>query len=407
MRLGVTDKAVKPVYRSQLDPVDLEAKDVRWPGPFARDVKLVAKGLEGATFTVTGNVAPTGSALVAKLQGLPLAPFNPYASASGYGVGGGTAQLDSKIKLGPGSYDTDSKLVLHGLEVTGSEGDSLFAAQFGMPLSLALSLMTDLQGNIVLDLPVAGDASGMKLGLGTIIGNALARAILNAVTSPLKLIGAVANIGDKPASLAPQPLVFAPGRAVLAEGEDAKLEQVTKLLAASPALAIHLRGETSDEDRRWLQEQALRAQLEEESGVLGSIRHLGERAERKSVLAVLNERAEGKPAEVPEEHEAWFEENVKAQTVSDAALADLAAARAKTIQDTIVGDGIALERVPIESATPDDLAARPVVALGLGAPPSHTPAAGPGDTSAPSVSGGAAQGEATPGADAPAASDTP
>jgi len=401
MRIGVTDKAVKPVYRSRLDPVDLDAKDVRWPGPFARDVKLVAKGLDGATFTVTGNLAPTGSTLVAKLQGLPLAPFNPYASASGYGVAGGTAELDSKIKLGPGSYDTSSKLVLRKLAVTGSEGDSLFAAQFGMPLSLALSLMTDLQGDIVIDLPVAGDASGMKLGLGTIVGNALARAILNAVTSPLKLIGAVASIGDKPASLAPQPLVFAPGRDVLAEGEDAKLEEVTKLLAAAPALSIHLRGETSDEDRRWLQEQALRAQLEEESGVLGSIRHVAERGERRAVLAVLNDRAEGKPAEVPEEYTAWFEEKVKAQSVPDSALADLAAARAKVIQTVIVDDGIAAERVPIDEATPDDLAARPVVALGLGAPPSHTPAGPPGDQSAPAVSA-PSEGEATPDADAPA-----
>jgi hypothetical protein len=377
LRLSVTDKVVKPVYRGSLDPVDVSARDVRWPGPFARNVKLVANGLDGATFSVTGDVAPAGSALVAKLQGLPLAPFNPYTASSGYGVAGGTAQLDSTIRLGPGCYDANSKLVLHRLQVTGGEGDSLFAAKFGMPLSLALSLMTDLAGNIVLDVPLAGDKSGMTLGLRTIIANALARAILNAVTSPLKLLGAVAQIGDKPASLAPQPLVFRPGRATLAEGEDAKLDQLTKLLAATPALSIHLRGETSDEDRRWLQEQALRTKLEAESGFLGTLRHITERRDRIAVLAALNERAEGKPGEVPAENEAWFKEQVKAQTISDESLAQLAAARAATVQAHIVADGVAESRVPIDGTMPEDLSARPVVALGLGGSAVRTPPAGP------------------------------
>ncbi len=394
MRVTFNDEAVRPFYRSTLDPIDLGATDLRWPGPFARNVKLVAKGLNGATCTVTGNLAPAGSRLVVTLADLPLAPFNPYAAASGYGVAGGTARLDSQITLAPGAYQTTNKLVLHKLEVTSGEGEALFASQFGMPLSLALSLLTDVEGNIVLDLPITGDAQGMRTGVGTLIANSLARAILNAVTSPLKLIGAVANIGEKPASLSPAPIAFDPGRPTIAAGEDAKLEQLGRLLAAAPGVKLHLRGETSAEDRRWLQEQALRAKLENESGVLGSVRHIAERGPRAATLTVLQARANGTAAEIPEEHKAWFEAQVAAQNVADTALRALAAARVQSARSRLTsGQGIADARLLVDDTTPPDLAARPAVAVGLGSPPPRVPAgAAPssppsGEPTAPTPSG--------------------
>jgi hypothetical protein len=369
MRVVANDTAVKPYYRSTLDPIDLSAVDVVWPGPAAKDVKLVAKNVDGGILTVTGNVAPARTRLVAKLAELPLSPFNPYAASTGYGVAGGTAQLESTITLGKGTYDTKSRIVLHGLDVRGGEGDAFFTSKFGMPLSLALSLLTDLQGNIVLDLPIAGDATGMRTGLGTLIGNALARAILNAVTSPLKLIGAVASIGDKPASLTPQPIAFLVGRADLAAGEDQKLAPLASLLAKAPGLRLHLRGTAGDQDRRWLREQALRAKLEQESGGFGAIRHIGERGARRDALAALTARAAGTPAEIPAEHQTWFETQVAAQSVDDSALQQLATARATAVRAKLAsGQGVDAERVIIDDPPAIDPAASPAVVVGLGSP---------------------------------------
>jgi hypothetical protein len=336
--------------------------------------------------TLTGTVAPAGSRLVATLTGLPLAPFNPYAATTGYGVGGGTAQLESTITLGPGSYDTTSRLVLHRLDVRGGEGDALFTSQFGMPLTLALALMTDLEGDIVLELPIAGDATGMRTGLGTLVGNALARAILNAVTSPLKLIGAVARIGDKPASLAPPPIVFLAGRDTLADGEAQKLAPLASLLGAAPGLRLHLRGEAGDEDRRWLREQALGATLAQESGVVGTLRHIGERGARTAVLAALMARAEGRAGEIPAQHQAWFAAQVAAQTVPDSALQQLAAARATAIQQQLASDqGVATTRVVLDDPVSINAAARPVVTIGLGSAASRPPGPVASPAAAPAV----------------------
>jgi hypothetical protein len=385
MRVAVTDKTVKPVYRSSIDPLDLSAADLRWPGPAANDIKLTAKGLDGAILKVTGQVAPGKSQLDARLDGLPLAPLNPYAAAAGYGLGGGTGALRSKAKAGSSSYQTENQITVNKLALTGSQGDSLFAAQFGMPLSLALSLMTDLEGNIKLTVPVAGDRSGTSVAVGTVIRDALAHAILNAATSPLKLIGAVANIGEKPASLAPPPLEFQAGRAELADSEKSKLEQMTKLLQQSPGLQLEVHGEASDADSRWIAEQALRAKLEKESGMLGSLRHIGEGDEREAALEVLKARGEGKSADLPAEYQKWFDEQVAKFPVADDKLLALATARANWVRTQIAKDEALQGRVSVVPAESDDLAARSVVTVtfATGASTEGQAAAANGEESAP------------------------
>jgi len=367
MRVTVTDQTVKPAYHSKIDPLNFTASDVHWPGPAAKGVKLDAQGLEGAKLSITGDVAPGGSVLTAKLDGLPLAQLHPYAAGAGYGLAGGTFTLDSKIKLGADSYDTKNKLVVHKLQVTGSEGDALFASEFGMPLSLALGLMTDLQGNIVLNVPVAGDRSGTRVAIASIIRDTLARAILNAATSPLKLIGAVANIGEKPASLTPQPIAFRTGTEELVKDEEAKIKQLGSLLSSSQSIGLRLRAEASADDRRFLAEQKLKAVLEGDKGFLGSIKNLGERGERAAALEVLTKRAAGESATIPAEYEKWFEEQVATQKVSDDELRALAKRRAEAVRAALVSaQASAAERVAIDDPATEDLAARSVVAITLG-----------------------------------------
>jgi hypothetical protein len=393
MLLTTHDTTVQPFFHSTLHPVNLTATAVDWPGPAAQDVKLVATSADGGVLTVTGTVAPARTKLSAKLADLALAPFNPYAASTGYGVTGGTARLESTITITKGAYDTRSRLVLNRLGVTSAEGDALFTSTFGMPLELALSLLTDLQGNIVLDLPIAGDEAGMRTGVGTIIGNALTRAILNAVTSPLKLIGAVTRIGEKPAAVTPGPVAFLAGRAVMADGEPAKLDSLASLLGRAPGLRLHLRGEAGDADRRWLREQALRAKLEAESGVFGSVRHVAERGARKAALAALTARAEGQAGEIPAEHREWFETKVGEQQVDDAALRTLAEARAAEVQKKLAsGQGIDAPRLVLDEPRLD-AAARPVVAIGLGAPaPAVAASAAPSPSPAPTASPGSRRG---------------
>jgi uncharacterized protein involved in outer membrane biogenesis len=378
-RVEVTDRTTKPFYRAAIYPLDFLATGVHWPGPVAKQVKLQAHTSDGGSFLVTGNLDPKGSNISAKLEGLPLAPFDPYAAGTGYNVGGGAASLDSKIKLAGPKYDTNTHLVIHELDLVGEQGDTLFSQRFGVPLEVALALLTDVGGNIVLDVPLSHGASGTSVGLGSIISQALANALLNAIASPLKLISAVAEMGGQAENLAPKALAFLPGRVDLAPGEADRIDQLAGLMARSPGLHLHLRGDTGPEDDRWLREQALRAQLEGGGGIGQRLRALTtERAETKAVLAYLADRAAGKDTPLPDEYKAWFEEKVGAEVVPPADLQKLAEQRAAKVQSLLVeGSGIAQERVVIDPS-PEDLAkGQPSVAIGLGAAPRPVSAATP------------------------------
>src|SRR4029453_10026700 len=114
---------------------------------------------------------------------------------------------------GQGKYDPNSELPVPDFALGSRAGDSLFKEQFGIPITMALALLRDLQGDIRLDIPVEGDEQGIHIGYMTIIAGALRRALVNALASPLKLVGAIFS-GDK-VDASPAPISFHTGRDVL------------------------------------------------------------------------------------------------------------------------------------------------------------------------------------------------
>src|SRR5262249_20102520 len=159
----------------------------------------------------------------------------------------------------PGKYDSESHLTLHDFDLGSRAGDSLFKEQFGIPLTMALALLRDLQGDIVLDIPVEGDERGIQVGYLTIITGALRRALLNALASPLKLVGAIFS-GDK-VQAAPAPITFRTGRDALTDDGDKQVDQLAKFLSSRPGMAVALATAPTNADVRWLREHDLLEEL--------------------------------------------------------------------------------------------------------------------------------------------------
>ena len=371
-RAQITDRSVRPFYNSRIDQLDLKARGIRWPGPVVQSLVLGMRGMQGATLDVRGSIGPGDSKLDVKLVELPLAPFNPYVTASGYSLGGGTLSFDSTARVERESYDTSSRIVVSQLDVGGAEGESLFQENFGIPLSVALGLLKDLDGNIQLAVPVAGDRGGVKVGLASLVGQALRKALFGALASPLKLFGAITADG-KVQSLAPEPIAFAPGRAEIAEAGSARIEQLADLLSASPGIALTLRGATAPEDVRWLQEQALLEELRATSG-LRALGKLGEIGTRAAVREHLEARFAGRETPLEEGPRAWLEAQVVQKTVDPARLAALADARAAAAQQALVSEyGIGPARLTLGPPASEVPAAVPGVTIALGALPRASP----------------------------------
>ena len=197
-------------------------------------------------------------------------------------------------------------MTLHDFDLGSRAGDSLFKEQFGVPLTMALALLRDLQGNIVLDIPVEGDQQGMHIGYMTIIAGALKHALLNAITSPLKLLGGIFS-GDK-VQAAPQPIAFHTGRDALADDGSKQIDQLAKFLADRPAMGVALQTAPTKADVRWLREHDLLDELGAPQGVLGTLRNLPKRGVRDRIREALAARAEDKPGELDADDQKTLEE---------------------------------------------------------------------------------------------------
>lgn len=297
-RFMLTDRTVTPPFRGGVSPFSIDLKGVRWPSPAVESAALTAEAIHGGTVQATGALpsdAPGWIEIDAKRIGLPA--LNAYLTElSGYRAASGEASLFTKAWFRGEEFGVDNWITLHTLGLEGERGQALFQQQFGVPLSVALALLRDVDGDIGLDVPVSGDASGTRVGLLTVVGDALRRALINALASPLKLVGAFfGGTADAVPSVASLP--FRAGRAVFAPEAEDRLIRLGALLAARPTLRIVLRAAPTADDVRWLREQALRDAWAGE-GVLGTLRALRDRGLRERVREALDARAEDRPGEL-------------------------------------------------------------------------------------------------------------
>jgi hypothetical protein len=119
---------------------------------------------------------------------------------------------------------------------------------------LAVALLKDRQGKIVLDVPVEGNLDDPKFRIRKVVVRVLVNILEKVATSPFSLLGAVFGGGGE--ELGYQE--FAPGSADLTPADQTKLTQLTQGLYARPALGLELAGSIdAAADRAGLQRAAL------------------------------------------------------------------------------------------------------------------------------------------------------
>jgi hypothetical protein len=349
--ITVLDRTVQPFFKGRVTALELDVHDFQYPANRFRDLRLTAKAPGGAPLVVDAKQRGETLVVSADTKSLALPQLNPYVTgAAGYSISRGTFSLESKVELGPKGYRADSALAFDDLDVAGAAGDALFTDKFGVSLSLALALLRDVSGRIALDVPITGDRSGgVRPDLAPIVAQALSHALLNALASPLKLLGALSLDDGKVAAFAPEPIGFVAGTARIADDAWWRIEQLAGVLAASPALQVELTGETSAADVRALQEAAVLADLQQDQGVLAGIKNLGSRGTRKAVAAMLEARAKGETAPALDDDDAaQLEEWVNAKTIGDDQLRALASERAGRLRDVLMNDyGFGTDRIVV------------------------------------------------------------
>jgi hypothetical protein len=364
-----SDRTVQPAYRGKVSSLDLRAKNLAYPENTFDTINLSLRAPGGAPVKVDGVREKGAVRIKSRIDNLPLAQFNSYVkTAAGYSISRGAATFGSTVSWTGKKYQSDNRLTLQGFTLAGAEGDSLFRQNFGVPLTLALSLLTDVSGKISLGVPLSGDReTGASIKLGAIVSEALAHAIVNAVASPLKLIGAVSMSGDKVGAIAPDPVGFIPGLPEIADDEWWRVEQLANFMPAVPTLKVSLAGMAGPADARALSEAAVLAEMAGGNRAVGALRNVASGGKRGAIRDALEKRVRGAPGELEPDEMKELDRMVAEKPTSDDQLRTLAKARAERLRKVLAEDyAIGADRVTTGDAVIDREGGKAQVVINLG-----------------------------------------
>ena len=189
---------------------------------------------------ITGQINPFSGTETNHLQVLvkdvDLTPMSPYAAKfAGYRIAMGKLNMNLVYNLvGP---ELRSRNVITLDQFTfGQHVNSPDATH--LPVRLAVAILKDRDGKIVLDVPVDGSLDDPKFHIGKVVTRAIVNILTKVATSPFSLIGAAFGGGGE--ELGYQD--FAPGSAELTPVDKQKLDTLVKALYARPALNLEISG---------------------------------------------------------------------------------------------------------------------------------------------------------------------
>ena len=261
-------KAARSIFWTRVSGRSFQPSSRRWAAGFPvlssrentkADVLLRGK-LEGyAPLEITGKINPLQKDLYIDLQavfkGMDLSPVTPYSGKYlGYEIAKGKLSFDLKYHIDRRKLDSQNVIFIDQLNL-GEKVDSPDATK--LPVSLAVSLLKDRNGQIKLDIPVAGTLDDPQFSVWRIVIKVLLNLLAKAATAPFALLGSLFGGGEELSYIE-----FDYGKAVLGEENLKKVGVLDKALADRPALKIDLAGYVDAErDREALRDMIFQRKI--------------------------------------------------------------------------------------------------------------------------------------------------
>jgi hypothetical protein len=235
-----TDRSVQPPVKASIDEISGTVTGISSDVLNRADVHLTARAGRGGPIEITGKLNPLSTNaptdLRATLTDVDLVPTSPYAGKFlGYRLNRGKLGLEVQYEVSQRKLNAKNVLVLDQLTL-GEKVDSPDAVK--LPIRLAIALLKDRNGKIELDVPVEGDLDDPQFHFGKVIWHVLGNIITKLVTSPFAALGAV--FGGKGEEVSYQD--FAPGSAEWQQANLEKLDTLLHGLEERPGLQLEIEG---------------------------------------------------------------------------------------------------------------------------------------------------------------------
>jgi hypothetical protein len=256
----LVDRSVRPA--AVLNVTNGEGKVTNLSSdPKVRSTVDVRLQLEGASpVRIAGTLNPLQKEAYTELtvasEGVDLSPLDSYSGKFlGYGIRKGKLDLDLRYVVRNRNLAATNVVKVNQFTL-GDHTDSPDATK--LPVRLALALLQDNDGVILLDVPVEGNLDDPEFHLGKVIWHTVLNVLAKVATSPFRALAALAGGAHADLSM----VEFAPGTAEPLPAAQDQLATLGRSLAQRPAVALEVEGSADPErDGPALRQAALERSL--------------------------------------------------------------------------------------------------------------------------------------------------
>ncbi len=191
----------------------------------------------GSPIDITGTVNPLSKDLFADIKisfkDIEMSTVTPYTSRFlGYPITKGKLNFEVSYLIDKRKLTAENKVFFDQLTF-GDKVESPDAVK--APVTLAVSLLTDRNGQINLDIPLSGSLDDPKFKIWPIIWQVLVNLITKAVTSPFSLLSSLTGGGEEMSFIE-----FDYGSALVPEAGRKKITALSKALFDRPSLKLEI-----------------------------------------------------------------------------------------------------------------------------------------------------------------------
>ncbi len=204
--------------------------------------KLHLQGLHSSSspLEILGTINPLAEKKFAEIgvsfKNIELSNFTPYSSKYlGYKIDKGKLILDLKYTIDGNTLKSENRARFDNFEL-GEKVDSEHATS--LPVSLAISLLKNRNGQIDLDIPVEGKLDDPEFKIGPIILKMIGNMILKVITSPFSIIGSLFGGGGEELGFAE----FEFGDEAIKESDYGKMGKLADILKEKPSVKLEIQG---------------------------------------------------------------------------------------------------------------------------------------------------------------------
>jgi uncharacterized protein involved in outer membrane biogenesis len=262
------DHTTQPPFSEDVSKINLVVKDLSNKASQRASIAMQAVVGGDSAMDLRGEMAaigaPTYVDMTGELRKFALPAANPYMdSLLAWIIRRGDLTAKLEYKIDQDKLDAKNDILVGNLKVAPSRASDEVKKRIGLPLGLIVALIKDGDGNIHVNVPISGTLSDKKFDFSDAIWTAVRNVIVNILKAPFRAIGGLFTSGDKIDELKVDPLIFAPGSAVLSPEMERQTVRVGDFLRRAPYVGLTLASVTTPEDEEALKERAVAARLEQ------------------------------------------------------------------------------------------------------------------------------------------------